>query len=252
MSGGAREPAVRSDVGAVDDAGRAFLRGDDSPNQFTSEASRQNSDSSITGARTACGRARWPLSRPEVARSNNSHNSLWYTKRLFERPHRPAVRTRPFQGRDPGSIPGGDANSPLLLEISSNPQKAKQVTAVPIFRGNAGTSGKRAHEASGADHSHSVQAETSRDRQEIRQRSCRDSCHSTSTASTRERTDRRGGRCRRTSCRTTLSALAALHAGIEEALAEVGIWRIAREMRNRSTAELICGDDSRSALKSAS
>ncbi len=29
--------------------------------------------------------------------------------RLAFRPHRPAVRTRPFQGRDPGSIPGGDA-----------------------------------------------------------------------------------------------------------------------------------------------
>ena len=27
-----------------------------------------------------------------------------------ERPHRPGVRTRPFQGRDPGSNPGGDAS----------------------------------------------------------------------------------------------------------------------------------------------
>lgn len=27
------------------------------------------------------------------------------------RPHRPAVRTRPFQGRDRGSIPRGDANT---------------------------------------------------------------------------------------------------------------------------------------------
>jgi hypothetical protein len=103
---------VPSDVGvAVDNAGRPFLTGDDNPNQFTSEAPRQNSDSSITRARTACRRrAPWPLSKPEVARSNNSHNSLWYAKRLFERPHRPAVRTRPFQGRDPGSIPGGDAS----------------------------------------------------------------------------------------------------------------------------------------------
>lgn len=64
--------------------------------------------------------------------------------RTTTRPHRPEVRTRPFQGRDSGSIPDGDAKLDSARSTGSKYLKSSAVTAVRLNRtpSNAIPSGK--------------------------------------------------------------------------------------------------------------